>query len=142
MRRTSTLAVTLAALADTTATLPGLTCGELARVRAFVAGLRRERTGNGPAASDAVTDAAPCLEVLATVLDYRQHIDALLGIADRVTSLGADEVMTVPAEGRDSLRRVVDESAALLDLLIGVDEHHVRALALLFRAARDGIPPS
>lgn len=142
MRRTSTLAVTLDALADTTDTLPGLTCGELARVRAFVAGLRRERTGNGPAASDAVADAAPCLEILATVLEYRQDIDALLGLADRVADLPDGQPLASSPETRAALRRVVDQTAALLDVLISVDEHHVRALALLFRAARDGVPPS
>ena len=142
MRRTSTLASTLAALADATAALPGLTCGELRRVRVFAEGLRRERLGVGPATSDAVASAAPYLDAIAAMLAFVPHLDALLGVADRAADLRDDEGLSLSAESRANRRAVVDQTAHLLSALISLDADEARALALLFRATADGTPPS
>ena len=142
MRRTSTLAVKLGALADATAELPNLTEGELRRVAVFARALRRERTSVGPAVSDAVTCAAPCLEALSAVMDRLSDLDALLGVADGIASLGEDRPILFSPESRAHLRELVGRLAGLLDVLIGVDGTELQALALLFRASADGTPPT
>jgi hypothetical protein len=138
VRRTSTLAVTLAALADTTATLPGLTCGELARVRAFVTSLRRERTGNGPAASDWSAEALPAVEVAHAVASEMDGLFWASGFLYWARQLAGN------AETLEKMK----EAETAVDAVIATARHHgvrvhdLQALTLLLRAHRDGEPPT
>lgn len=133
-------AVTLRALADATACLPGLTVGELRRVVAFVGALRQERIGGSPVVRDAVDATVPCLEALSTVIDHLNDLDAALGAADWIARLDPSEAPATSAAQRTYLAGVTERLAGVLDALIGVDGVELRAVTLLLRAQRDHDP--